>query len=257
MILIYKAIIPFKSKKELRYGWATSSLMHGLIMEHIDTDYAEQIHSQQLRVFSQAVRFENGKNYWTITTLNDEAYEKIMLPLLSMSSGEVVQKDDTLFFESAEISNTSYEKLFTKHYIYSEPSRYIKLETLTPVAFKVDGRYINIPSPFLILSGIAKRFDKDCDIHETVYESLFADIERNISFSSFDLHSASFPVERVRIPAFQGAVTLRLSGNETFCRYINMISDYASFSGIGIKTALGMGEIRYLPQSLVKKEEIT
>jgi len=254
--MIYKARIPFTSEKGLKYSWASSSVMHGLIMENIDTEYAERIHTEQLRVFSQAVKYENDTNYWTISVFSDEAYEKLLKPVLNLSSCEVTQKNDTISLGSADIISTSYEKLFTSHYIYSEPSKFVKLETVTPASFKVNGSYINIPSPKLILSGIAKRFDKDCDIHETIYDNLFDEIEQKISFASFDLHSSSFPLEGIRIPAYNGSVTLKISGNETFCKYINMLCDYASFTGIGIKTALGMGQVRYSVSEKHDKEEI-
>lgn len=254
--MIYKAIIPITSSKSLKYGWVSSSLMHGLIMEHIDTEYASKIHAEQLRVFSQAVRYTDNTNYWTISVMNDEAYEKILVPILGLSSCEVTQKGDSILLGEAHLENTSYEKLFSKHYIHSDVSRIVKLNVSTPASFKVDGKYINIPSPKLVLAGIAKRFDKDCDIHETIYDNLLNEIDRNVSFSSFDLHSASFPLERVKIPAFCGSLTLRISGNETFCRYINMLVDYASYSGIGIKTALGMGQTTYSTIALKGREEI-
>lgn len=243
--MIYKAVIPFTSGKALKYNWASSSVMHGLIMNSIAPEYAERIHTEQLRVFSQAVKYENDTNYWIISVFSDEAYEKILKPVLGLSSCEVIQKNDTITLGSADMISTSYEKLFTSHYIYSGTSRYVKIESLTPASFKVNGSYVNMPSTRLIFSGIAKRFDRDCDIHETIYENLFDEIEQKVSFASFDLHSSSFPLEGVRIPAFLGSLTLKISGNDTFCKYINMLCDYAAFSGIGIKTALGMGQIRY------------
>lgn len=253
--MIYKARIPFTSSGGLKYGWYASSLMHGLIMEHTDTEYAALLHSGQLRAFSQSVRSVNGSNEWTVTALNDEAYEKILLPVLALESAQITQKNDTVTFGRAEITSTSYEKLFAAHYIQSDPSRLVRMDILTPASFKAGGKYLNLPDPLMILSGAAKRFDKDCDIHETMYDSLFEEIAQRVSFSSFDLHSASFPLERVGIPAFHGSVVMKVSGSETFCRYINMICDYASYTGIGIKTALGMGQTAYSVINKARKEE--
>ncbi|HRU98839.1 MAG TPA: CRISPR system precrRNA processing endoribonuclease RAMP protein Cas6 [Ruminococcus sp.] len=254
--MIYKAKMPFTSSRNLKYGWGTSSLLHGLIMESIDTEYAEILHSGQLRVFSQSVISDTEINYWIISTFSDEAYERILLPVLALEKAEITQKDDIISFEKAEITCTSFEKLFAAHYIANEPIRRLKLDFLTPASFKAGGKYINIPDPGLILSGLARRFDNDCDIHDTIYDALFDEIEQRVSFSSFNIRSAQFPIEQVRIPAFRGSVTLWISGNETFCRYINMICEYASYSGIGIKTALGMGQVTYSPLIKKEKEEI-
>lgn len=255
--MIYKARIPFTSSGGLRYGWYSSSVMHGLIMEHTDTEYAGLLHSGQVRPFSQSVISRNGSSVWIVTALNDEAYEKILRPVLALESAEITQKNDTITFGMAEFVSTSYEELFAEHYIHSDPSRLVKMDILTPTAFKAGGKYINLPDPLMILSGAARRFDNDCDIHETMSDSLFEEIAQRVSFSSFDLHSASFPLERVGIPSFYGSVVMKVSGSETFCRYINMICDYASYTGIGIKTALGMGQTAYSVINKARKEEIS
>lgn len=95
-----------------------------------------------------------------------------------------------------------------------------------------------------------------CRVHETQYEQLLETIGEQVEISSYRLHSTLFSLEGVRIPAFMGTVTLRLFGNQTFRSYIHMLCDYANYSGIGIKTALGMGHVRYsVPELLAERRD--
>lgn len=143
------------------------------------------------------------------------------------------------------MESISYQQLFAKHYINMSPNRFVSFDFLSPTAFKSNGTYINIPTPRLIFSGLAKRYDGTCQIHDALYEALFSEIEQNITIFSYYLRSTVFHLEGVHIPSFQGSITLRVTGNETFLSYINMLAEYASYAGIGIKTALGMGNVSY------------
>lgn len=152
-----------------------------------------------------------------------------------------------LSFQEPEIHTISYADLFRRHYIMAAAPRLIRLHFETAASFKSNGQYVNMPSAKMILSGLVRRYDATCNIHDTIYETLFDEIEQRVTISGFRIRGASFSLEGIRIPAFLGEITLRVSGNSTFRSYINMLCDYAQYSGIGIETALGMGRVRYEP----------
>ena len=236
--------IPFTSERGLSYGWSSSSVLHGILMQQLPTEDASLLHEQGLRPFHQTVMRSGDSFEWVISALDQDTC-KLLEPLRSLREVYSKQKDDTLHFGEPVQRVLSYDELFKRHYIRTEPSRFASLEFLSPTAFKSAGSYVNLPSPRLILSGLAKRYDMTCHVHETEYERLLETISEQVEISSFKLRSTNFSVEGVRIPAFMGALTLRISGNQTFRSYVHMLCDYAGFSGIGIKTALGMGHIRY------------
>jgi CRISPR-associated endoribonuclease Cas6 len=60
----------------------------------------------------------------------------------------------------------------------------------------------------------------------------------------YRLKSTYFPVEGIRIPSYKGEMTLRLHGTDTLARYVRFLLRFGEYSGIGIKTAMGMGAIR-------------
>lgn len=249
--MLYQVTIPFTSQKGLRYGWSSASLLHGVLMETIAPEAAEVFHAQTVRPFSQSVEWTEDGPAWVIRTLTQEAFSQIVPPLLALRTAEVAHRDDVLTFGTPALRRISYDDLFREHYILHEPARLIKMDILTPTAFKSGGVYLNMPTPRLLLLGAARRYDALCSTHGDGYESdedAFAEeIGARVSITSYRLRSTAFPLEQIRIPAFTGTLTLRLGGNEIFRRYLNMICAFASYSGIGIKTALGMGMVRCVP----------
>ena len=65
--------------KEINYR--QSSNLQGVIMENISPEYAARLHGNQLNPYSQCITRENNSTIWTIKTLNEEAYENIIMPL--------------------------------------------------------------------------------------------------------------------------------------------------------------------------------
>lgn len=245
--MLKRISLPFHSANERRYGYRTASLFHGLLMELISPDYAAYLHENALHPFSLHLgQAENG-GVLTVSALTAEAAEQIMPPLRTLKTAYLAQKDDELLFDAPDEQSVTYHELFRKHYIREDAARLVQLNFNTPAAFKSAGQYVNMPTAKLIVSGLAKRYDMTCGVHDTVYETLFEEIEQRVTISAFRIRNASFPVEGVYIPAFMGTLTLKISGSPTFRSYINMLCDYAQYSGVGIKTGLGMGAVTAEP----------
>ena len=64
-----------------------SSVLHGVIMSVIDTDYASILHNSNLNPFSTSL-VKNGDEWcWTVATVGQEAYDKIFKVLADKSLG--------------------------------------------------------------------------------------------------------------------------------------------------------------------------
>jgi len=59
----------------------------------------------------------------------------------------------------------------------------------------------------------------------------------------YDLKSTRYELEGVAISGFWGNTTLSIKGPDALVRIVNMLLYYSTYSGLGIKTALGMGGI--------------
>ena len=87
----------------------------------------------------------------------------------------------------------------------------------------------------------------NCD--EQIYdEETLKQLMDNTALSRYELRSSIFNMEGIRIPAFTGRITLKVTGPQTMSDFANMLFCFGSYSGIGIKTSLGMGAINILEE---------
>lgn len=235
--------IPFTSRRKLHYGILASSVMHGILMESISPDYAEKMHEKSLRPFSQYVHYENNCNFWIVSTLDRVAYENIIIPLLSLKTAEVRQKNDTIYFHTAEQKIISYNELLAHNNITSGKSSNIRIDFITPTAFRSAGSYVNIPSSRLIFNSLARRFDICYGIQNNDYEVFLSEVEKYISITEYSLKSTAFSLEGRNVPAFMGYIVMNIKGDCQLRSYLSMLCEFAVYSGTGIKTALGMGQV--------------
>ena len=237
-----KLTIELKNDKKLDFG--ISSLMQGVLMELIDSGYAETLHEQGLNPYTQHVKFQDGSIKWVISTLTEESGKKILMPLLSdkLEQIHIRHKDFEFKINSRKIESVSYEELLESTY-FGDSSPYINMEFVTPTAFKVDGRYRNYPAVSNIFKSLINKHDSISEKTEFYSEELIEQIENGVEIVKYRLRSTLFHLEGVRIPAFLGSITLRIRGPKQFVNLINMLAKFGEFSGVGIKCAIGMGAI--------------
>ena len=77
--------------KEIDYK--NSSNLQGVIMENIDNEYADILHTQGYNPYSQYVYTKDNKVIWCINTLDEKAYDKIIQRLLDDKFNEFTIKN--------------------------------------------------------------------------------------------------------------------------------------------------------------------
>ena len=76
--MIHKLIIEFTLDKKQKIDYNIGSVLQGIMMTFLDRDYGEILHRQSLKPYSQYFEIKDGKYYWIINTLTEEAKEKII-----------------------------------------------------------------------------------------------------------------------------------------------------------------------------------
>ena len=61
---------------------------------------------------------------------------------------------------------------------------------------------------------------------------------------SYELKTVPFSLEKVKIPAFVGKITIKMQGTKTMARFARFLFEFGTYSGVGIKTAIGMGALK-------------
>lgn len=88
-------------------------------MENISQPYAEEMHISHIRPYSQFLRFSEERIFWTICAVNDQAYEKIGLPLLADTFQTVYLKHKDTAFEilSKQVKKISMDALMEQTFL--------------------------------------------------------------------------------------------------------------------------------------------
>lgn len=223
------------------FDYNIASTMHGVLMEHLESDYQDYMHRDGLRPYTQAVLQMDSQSFlWRICTLTKEAEEKIIQPLLQKENFFLKYKDQELRAESRELRSISYESLISDYYFEKQP-RVFHMEFMTPTAFKSHGEYVFMPSVRLIFQSLMRKYDAFSTDTAIGNDEILEQIENNVRITGYRLRSVKFSLEGIRVPAFMGTITMYIKGPQQLVNLIRMMAEFGQYSGVGIKTSLGMG----------------
>lgn len=231
-------------KDDLRYPM--SSRFHGALMELVPTGFAEAMHVSQLHPYAQHLEKVQGEWFWVVSALTEQA-EKVLIY-------DVLSRQEKIDLKGHEITVALTEKQYLekandeliREFYKDKGCRYLHIEFVSPTAFKQRGRYVFFPDMRCIYQSLMNKLDA-CTDHESLSdEETLEHLCESTEILRYHLKSVYFYLEGTRIPAFIGKITLKFTGTQTMASFANMLFTFGCFSGIGIKTSLGMGAIRIL-----------
>lgn len=233
-----------EKKSDLNYN--IGSILHGYLMEQVGESYGNLLHQSQLKPFSQSLYF-NRKNHqwiWEINTLNDEAYESLIIPMVSKEFIDLEHQDKKLkIIQCIQKEALSYEDL-TRQYYLSDRSRKIFTTTfLTPCSFKVKNEYLMHPSLFHIYQSLMQKFSQFSTTIKIDDAIVLKHLAEHTSIIDYRLKSSKYYMGKGIIKGYSGEIRLKIEGNETIRNLGNLLFAFGNYSGVGIKTSLGMGAI--------------
>ncbi len=237
------AKLELKLTGESEISYQMASAFHGALMELLPQEYGAQLHESRLHPYTQHLERRTDGWYWIVTALEDKAadliLQKALFPLGELlirqhDAGFVIEKKNYFELSEKELARAFYE---------GENNRYISLRFLTPTAFKQNGRYLNYPDIRCLFGNLMNKYDACMPGESMKDEDTLEALVQNTAVSRYQLRSTAFSLEGIRIPAFIGEMTLRIGGTQTMANFANMLMQFGTYSGIGIKTALGMGAI--------------
>lgn len=222
-------------------GYYQSSNMQGILMTVIDSAYAEKLHEQSLRPYSQYI-IGGESNEWIVRTMTEKAYENIILPLNDTCFKEcyIDKKNIQISIVDKKIKTVNKKELLDEFYSDSYERKF-NIRYLTPTSFKSNNQYVIIPDLRLIYQSLMNKYsasEKEMYMYD---EDVLEQIVACSQISGYKLKSTVFPIEKVKIPSFIGNMTIKVTGNSTLSKYIRLLLRFGEYSGVGIKTAMGMG----------------
>ncbi len=236
--------IKMTGDKDKMHGPYMASLLQGVMMDMVDTSYADILHESGIHPYSQYAEEKDGEILWHINALTREADEAIIEPLKSddFSEIELTHRQEILQIKEKVIRNWNFEELIEGYYL-NDCGRYLPLHIITPMAFKQNGRYCIIPSTRLIFQNLLRRFDT-CSTDSTIFtDELLSEFEYRTEIVDYRLRSVRFSLSGVKIPSFIGDLKICISGPQQMVNAAWMLAKFGEYSGIGIKTGMGMGAV--------------
>ena len=222
-----------------------SSVFQGILMGVIKPEYAEELHSQQRHPYSHHIYYKENKIYWTISTFTREAYKNIIMPFLDIDIKEFYSEYHNISFKIIDrnIKTIEYQELLEQEY-FKDKGRSIEIDFLTPTSFKSNGRYMNYPTIRWIFQSLMNKYDANGRNEQMMDEETLELIEKQVSITQYNLRSTQFHLEGTKIPAFLGTIRIYVRSNQSVVNLIHYLLKFGEYSGVGIKSAIGMGAIR-------------
>ena len=235
--------------KDLDYK--QSSLLQGVLFEHVDSDYVNQMHQQNMHPYSQYISRVGDKSVWVINTLTDESKEKIIDPLSKedFSSFKLKQKNgEEVHIIERSLTGIDRKTLLNDFY-ENKPTRKIRINFLTPTAFKHNGIYVILPDLRLLYQSLMMKYSASSEQLNMIDEDTLNEMVSDSFVSGYRLSSRVFPMEHTTVPGFVGNVTISFRGKSTVLQYIRLLFRFAEYSGVGIKTGMGMGAVQIVKEN--------
>ncbi len=143
-------------------------------------------------------------------------------------------------------ARASFEELSARWLLAREmPASRIGLQFASPTAFKQAGKAQLFPLPDLVFGSLLEKWNAFAPVALPDETRRFA--AECLAVSRFDLetHAAPFKDAGALKSGAVGKVTfVALNHDRYWLSIINLLADFALFAGVGVSTALGMGQAR-------------
>lgn len=227
--------------KELNINMA--SLFHGYLMENIDSAYAEYFHYNMTNPFTSCI-FKDTKEdkfFWRVTTFSQKAYDMLM-SYFSKGIPEKIylkNKDLEINVKSFSIQKKSYEDLFL------EATERKRIKLMSPTSFKSDGITHIFPNISTLISGVIAKINQHSETAELEDKKIVNELLEKVYIKDYNLRTKIFHLESIKIKGFIGTMDLAIKGEDrTLANILNFLILMSEYTGLGIKTSLGMGGVK-------------
>lgn len=243
--------IRFSLPSTIKLNQAIGSIMQGVLMERIDRDYTSFLHKQSLRPYSQYIFFSKKDNclIWRISALNQQAANELLLPLFNLPYSIFLRHKQTRLTTISKkyIYENTYENLAQKYLSLPnnpDKQKIIDFSFITSTAFKSQGKYIIFPEIHLLLASLLNRWNAFSQTDFLNDRQITFNLQQYLYVADYKLNMRPFSLEGVRVSAFVGTYSIGVVQNDMAQKLFTMLSEFAHLSGIGIKTAIGMGAVQ-------------
>jgi CRISPR-associated endoribonuclease Cas6 len=210
--------------------------LNAYLMAKIPPPVAKFLHTRDLRPYSMFTLAQRQNIVFRLSLLADSA-----LSLLEAAKNTRLFDVSGLEGGVAALDAVEYDSVSAEELSLNPPRRF-KILFASPVTYRCGANYTNIFRLAPILYSVADklRLYERIDISNEEIEALC----ETVNFPEYHLRSAVYLIKRGGVvTGFTGEMTATLSGTAAENSQIMMLLRYATYAGLGAKTALGMGGV--------------
>lgn len=234
------ALIP---PEGVRIPQAWAYRLYSWLLEQLPARAADELHGDTSHPITQFLQYsrESQATVWTLN-LRRELLCTQALPLLQ-SVEQIELQDATLGVQLLGVSQpmTAQALLTAGRANLSDRAR---LELLSPCAFRQAGRYAIYPQETLLLQSLTTHWNSAFPELPITDEDAMDALLRGVHIVDYRLHTVRYGLKGTRVPGALGSLTLEARLPLPLLELWNTLLAFVPYSGIGIKTALGMGGVQ-------------
>ncbi len=241
--MIKQYIAALSSRNGEQLSQHDSYAVYAALLEEIGGDFAGRLHSGEGCLVSQYLTPlpGRGETLWTVNLIGEEAVNHAAPALAAMKKINLRASGASLTKEIiGRRGIRGLSELLGETGGDMDCGRFF-FRFLSPCAFRANNEYVIFPSVPLMLGSLRQKWDATFPSAQVSDPDAVSALEAGVKITGYNLRGASFRMKGVSIPSFSGGVTLNARLSPPMLRLFRLLMAFAAFSGIGIKTTLGMG----------------
>ena len=246
MLTQYQLLLSCETAVPPQAEWAYR--LYAALLDRAPEGFGGLVHQDAHTPVSQFLRVrEGGSLLWTVNLLGETCEAALSGPLEALDRLRLDVQTELSVRERRKRRIGDADTLFS---LAERGGQLHRLAFCTPTAFKSRKRYQNLPTTRLLLQSLIRKWNScipDRPMPETEDEAL-EELAADLVCRSFQLQDSTFFLKGNAIPGFTGSILFenRLTGAQGL--RVDALLHFAPFSGVGIKTALGMGGVARIPR---------
>ena len=232
----YKLRLALPDGGQIPFFWAYR--LYAWLLEQLPDEAAQLLHEHENRLISQYL----SRNTWVVNLFGETA---ALLEAALETTMQIDLHGDRFLVLERESHRIEGPEWFLQRGREIRAQK-AELSFVSPASFKQAGRYAIFPQERLILQSLLMRWNEACPMYPLRDDDLLAEMENGLHLVDYSLRTGRFRLKSTAIPCFYGKVILEARLPVVLQELWQALLCFAPYSGIGIKTTLGMGGVEVL-----------
>ena len=231
------------------------SMLHGLLMESLPAPWPEELHLDEFRPFSQWVEVKSAEQFiWHIASLQDDLSDSLENLFAEQKEYMLKYNSTKLVIEEIVRTHRSMAEYMKSFFLADEACPGVFMTFRTPTTHKTMGQYAAFPSVELIAGYLRKKLCAIAPDFALADDEAFEQVLQHTRLQRYKLESARYQLEGTGVIGYAGRIELRFFGPDPLKRLAGALFAFANWTGVGIKTTLGMGGCVVMIQERAEKK---